>query len=171
MYLGILIDSNRFKARTGTRTFEAAAVLRRLGVEPNEAENLLKEEYQEFEAKAAIMKDAYLVNDNMIIAAVFDKRVTRTQMSQVADYFLTIRNIEASFVIAEIAEGTVAVSARSKGVVNVQLIMEELGGGGHFTGAACQRENTTVEAIKEELENAIVKINEKENEDASNITE
>lgn len=170
MYLGILIDSNRFKARTGTRTFEAAAVLRRLGVEPNEAENLLKEEYQEFEAKTAIMKDARLVFENMIVAAT-EKQVTRTQMSQVADYFLTIRHIEASFVIAYVAPQTVAVSARSKGVVNVQLIMEALGGGGHFTGAACMKENTTVEAVVQELEQVLNQMNEKENEDASNIIE
>ena len=76
-------------------------------------------------------------------------------MSQVADQLLNIKGIEAAFVIAKIDEETSAVSARSKGVMNVQIIMEKMQGGGHFTAAALQRKETTVAAIEKELQETI----------------
>ena len=167
MYLGILIDTNRFKQRTGSRTFEAAAALRKMGVDPIEAENLLKEDFIDFEAKTNIMKYGKLVFGNMIVAAVDNNEIiSRTMMSQVADYLLNIKGIEASFVIAK-----TAVSARSRGVVNVQLIMEAMHGGGHFTAAALSRDDTSVAAINEELMATIKKSTEEENENESNLTE
>ena len=172
MYLGILIDTNRFKQRTGSRTFEAAAALRKMGVDPIEAENLLKEDFIDFEAKTNIMKDGKLVFGTMIVAAVDNNEIiSRTMMSQVADYLLNIKGIEASFVIAKTAENVVAVSARSRGVVNVQLIMEAMHGGGHFTAAALSRDDTSVAAINEELMATIKKSTEEENENESNLTE
>lgn len=172
MYLGILIDTNRFKQRTGSRTFEAAAALRKMGVDPIEAENLLKEDFIDFETKTNIMKYGKLVFGNMIVAAVDNNEIiSRTMMSQVADYLLNIKGIEASFVIAKTAENVVAVSARSRGVVNVQLIMEAMHGGGHFTAAALSRDDTSVAAINEELMATIKKSTEEENENESNLTE
>ncbi len=172
MYLGILIDTNRFKQRTGSRTFEAAAALRKLGVDPIEAENLLKENFEDFEAKTTIMKYGKLVFGNMIVAAVDSPEImSRTTMSQVADYLLTIKGIEASFVIAKTAENTVAASARSRGVVNVQRIMEAMHGGGHFTAAALSRENATVAAVNEELQAVIKQSIEEDNENESNLVE
>lgn len=173
MYLGILIDTNRFKSRTGSRTFEAAALLRKLGVDPIEAENLLKESFSDFEAKTNILKYGHVVFGNMLVAAVDnDEIVSRTMMSQVADQLLTIKDIEASFVIANSAENVVAVSARSKGVINVQLIMEAMHGGGHFTAAALAREDTSVKAIEAELISVIEAMNKQEDdENESNITE
>ena len=172
MYLGILIDTNRFKQRTGSRTFEAAAALRKMGVDPIEAENLLKEDFIDFEAKTNIMKYGKLVFGNMIVAAVDNNEIiSRTMMSQVADYLLNIKGIEASFVIAKTTENVVAVSARSRGVVNVQLIMEAMHGGGHFTAAALSRDDTSVAAINEELMATIKKSTEEENENESNLTE
>ena len=171
MYLGILIDSNRFKQRTGSRTFEAAAALRKMGVDPIEAENLLKEDFSDFEAKTNIMKYGKLVFDTMIVAAVDNNEIiSRTMMSQVADYLLNIKGIEASFVIAKTAENVVGVSARSRDV-NVQLIMEAMHGGGHFTAAALSREDTTVALINDELMATIKKSTEEENENESNLTE
>ena len=156
MYLGILIDTNRFKSRTGSRTFEAAAVLKKMGVDPITAENLLKEDFCDFEAKTQVLKYARKYNGSTIIAAVEDKQIlSRTLMSQVADQLLNIKGIEAAFVIAKIDEETSAVSARSKGVMNVQIIMEKMQGGGHFTAAALQRKETTVSAIEKELQETI----------------
>ncbi len=167
MYVGILVDTNRFKTRTGGRTFEAAAYLKNLGVDPIMAENLLKENFDEFEEKTSIMKYARKYKDNMIIAAVDNhKAMNRTLMSQVADSLLNIKNVEASFVIGNIEDGRVAVSARSKGIINVQVIMENMHGGGHFTMAALQRENSSVQAINEELMQVIdAYLNEKEEDD------
>lgn len=169
-YLGILIDTNRFKARTGSRTFEACAALRSFGVDPNQAEDLIKEDINEFEEKSAIMRYERVIFDNMMIAPVLRKEyVTRTNMSKCADEMLHVKGIEASFVIGYTGENKVAISARSKGNVNVQKIMEAMNGGGHFTAAALLRENTTVEAIEEELISTISKLKEEEENHENNI--
>lgn len=152
MYVGILVDTNHFKMRTGSRTFEAAAYLKTLGVDPIVAENMLKEDFEDFEAKTAIMKFAQRYAGTMIIAAV-DTGTTcnRTLMSQAADSLLNIKGVEASYVVAPIEGNKVAISCRSKGIVNVQLIMEKMHGGGHFSAAALQREQTSVKEITQEL--------------------
>lgn len=172
MYLGILIDSNHFRSRTGTRTFEAAAALRQLGVDPNKAEDLVKEDFDEYEAKAEISSCGKKLNKDVIICAVEKNKIfSRTMMSKVADAMLKIKGIEASFVICYSGEKTVAVSARSKGNVNVQLIMEAMKGGGHFTAAALVRENATVAEIETELISVIENGNKEESEYASNLIE
>lgn len=167
MYLGILVDTNRFKMRTGSRTFEAAAYLRKIGVDPIAAENLLKENFDEFEEQTHILKFASRYQNNMIIAAVKDGRFfNRTLLSKVADSLLNIKGIEASFVIANTAEGIVNISSRSKGVVNVQVLMERMDGGGHFSAAAMQRSDTTVMEIDTELKAVIdAYINEQDEEE------
>ncbi|MGL5540960.1 MAG: DHH family phosphoesterase [Erysipelotrichaceae bacterium] len=152
MYLGLLIDTNHFKNRTGVRTFEAAAKLKSYGVDPLEAEELLQENYQDFEAKALIMKYVTRYNPQIIVAAVTElTHLNRTIMSQVADTLLSIKDIEAAFVIGYIDDQLVAVSSRSREKVNVQYIMEKMQGGGHFNAAALQRERSNVEAIRDEL--------------------
>lgn len=152
MYLGILVDTNRFKMRTGSRTFEAAAYLRKIGVDPIAAENMLKENFDDFEEQTNILKYAQRYGSDMIIAAVTEKRnFSRTLLSKVADSLLNIKGIEASFVLAYCDEQVVAASCRSKGVVNVQVLMEEMHGGGHFSAAALQRENSDVMSVKTEL--------------------
>lgn len=152
MYAGILVDTNRFRQRSGMRTFEAAAYLKKAGADSVEADSMLKENFAEFEAKTNIMKTSYRLANNMVIAPVDDEKITtRTLMSQAADSLLDIKGVEASFVIARMSEKEVAISARSKGQINVQLILEKMQGGGHFSAAGLQRANTTVSALKEEL--------------------
>lgn len=172
MYVGILVDTNRFRQRTGSRTFEAVAYLKNQGVDAIRAENLLKESYSEFEAKAHIMRFAKRYHEHMMIAPVMEGIVSRSLISQIADSLLDIKGMEASFVIGAIDHETIAVSARSKGVVNVQVIMEKMSGGGHFGAAALQRKNTTVEAVYEELIQKIeeyTKESKEESEDESNL--
>lgn len=172
LYLGILIDSNRFKARTGARTFEACAMLRTLGVDPNVAEDLIKENIQEFEEKSSIMRYGHVVFDDMMIAAVTSKEIlSRTMMSKCADAMLAIKGIEASYVIGYSKENTVSVSARSKGNVNVQKLMEAIGGGGHFSAAALMRENVTVEEIEKELLDVIEDSLKEEENDEGHLVE
>ncbi len=172
LYLGILIDSNRFKARTGVRTFEACAVLRNLGVDPNVAEDLIKENIEEFEEKSSIMRFGHVVFDHMMIAAVNTETfLSKTMMSKCADAMLSIKGIEASFVIGYTKENTVSVSARSKGKVNVQKLMEKMNGGGHFSAAALQRENTSVENIENELIQHIEETLKEETNHESHLTE
>ena len=156
MYNGILVDTNRFRMRTGSRTFEAIAILKKLGADSMIAEDLLREDFHEFEAKTEIMNWSIPYADHMIIAAVDNNKIEdRTLMSQAADTLLGIKGIEASFVVANIKDGKVAISARSKGIVNVQVIMEKMHGGGHFSAAALQRDNATVKDIAAELKQMI----------------
>ena len=150
MFTGMLIDTNRFRNRTGSRTFEAASVLKNMGADTVEADNLLKDEFGEFELKTSMLKCSQQRAKGVVIAPYEEKAiVSRSIMSQVAEMLLSVKNVEASFVVARIDDHQVAVSARSKGKINVQVIMEKLSGGGHFSAAALQRENTTIEQMVE----------------------
>ncbi len=163
MYLGILIDTNHFKNRTGVRTFEAAAKLKALGVDPLTAENYLLEEFSEFELKSSILNKMQLYRNGILISVVPNSTIaTRTMMSQVADTMLNLKNIEAAFVIGRMNENSIAISARSKEKVNVQFIMEKMHGGGHFNAAALQRESQDLESIETELKTVIDKYLESE---------
>lgn len=156
LYLGLLIDTNHFKNRTGVRTFEAAAKLKALGVEPVEAEQFLEENYVEFEAKSSILKYVSRYNKEIIIATVNDNQIhSRTVMSQVADQLLSLREIQAVFVIAKIDSEKIGISSRSKERINVQFIMEKMHGGGHFNAAALQRTESSVALLQEELHNVL----------------
>ncbi|HBZ40481.1 MAG TPA: DHH family phosphoesterase [Erysipelotrichaceae bacterium] len=153
---GILIDTNRFRNRTGSRTFEAASLLKKYGADTYEADDLLKDDFNDFEMKTKLLKNCEKKPGGILISALNDGSVApRAILSQVADSMLSIKDVEAAFVIANIDEKTVALSARSKGKVNVHTIVEKMSGGGHFSAAALQRENTTVVKLKEELEEAL----------------
>lgn len=172
MYLGILVDTNRFKMRTGFRTFEAAAQLKKLGVDPIQAEDLLKEDYADFEAKVKIFKFAQVFEETMVIACVDNNEIlSRTLMSMGADTLLSIKNMEAAFVVAKTADDEVGISARSKGNVNVQRIMELMDGGGHFSAAATQRKGIGVQALCEQLKQQIKEYLAGEEENESNTVE
>lgn len=156
MYTGILIDTSRFKVHTGSRTFDACSRLRNWGADMMEAENLLKEDYKEFREKTNVLKYSRVYHDNLLIACVDDKQImNKSLMSMSANDMLEVKNIEASFVVARISDNETAISARSKGVVNVQLIMEQLNGGGHFTAAAVQKQGLNTLELKKQLESAI----------------
>ncbi len=151
MLAGMTIDTNRFHVRTGARTFEAAAALRKLGADPMQVDDYLKDTYDELTLKASCMSKAKR-HDNAIITIPYkDGVLTRSLMSQVADQMLEIQGIDAVFVIADDTEGETAISARSNGKVNVQRIMEAIGGGGHMTAAAVQRKRCDIDELEREL--------------------
>lgn len=152
MYTGIMIDTGNFKTRTGSRTFEAAAQLRKYGANTIEANDSLKESFEEFYIKTNILKDCERLDNGVVVAAYRGKEIlTRAMISQVANDILGIQDVQASFVLGRIAEKTIAISARSLGNINVQVIMEQMNGGGHFTQAGLQREDITMQEIKTEL--------------------
>lgn len=163
MYTGIVIDTNHFRVRSGVRTFEAVAQLRTMKANPSLSASFLKDTFDEFELKSSILSKAELL-DGFVLISYDEKVISRTIMSMIADEVLDVEGIEASFVIAKLEDNKVGVSARSKGNVNVQILMEKLGGGGHFTAAASQRENTTVAAMTQEVKNVIHGEKEEENE-------
>ena len=110
----------------------------------------LKDTYEEMRIKNLIVANSYQFKKGIAISSN-DILITRSLMSQAADKLMTIQDMHAAFVIAKGEDDQICISARSDGSINVQIIMEKMHGGGHLTGAALQRKNTTVEALKEEL--------------------
>ncbi len=148
---GVMIDTNRFRNRTGSRTFEVASMLKQYGADPLKADEFLKDDYQTFELKAKLFSNITIDGHSMAITSLQSETVSRSVMSQTADSMLAIKGVEASFVVAKDDNDQVAVSARSNGNVNVHVIMEKMNGGGHFTAAGLQRSNTTVSEVLAEL--------------------
>jgi cyclic-di-AMP phosphodiesterase len=160
MYTGVLVDTNRFRNRTGSRTFEAVSVLRKYGADLVKVEDMLRDEYEDFELKNKVLSGSEQFNQGYIIASYKEGELSRTLMSQVADEILEVRNVEASFVVSFVREDTIAISARSKGDLNVQRVMELMGGGGHFTGAATQIVGLTINEVVEMLKKSINQVKE-----------
>jgi len=151
MLAGIIVDTQKYRVRTGARTYDAASQLRQMGADPLTANDYLKDTFDEYSLKSKVISESERYKNGVIIASVKDKQLTRSLMSQVADILLGIQNVQAAFVIANTSDVETGISARSNGTINVQLIMEEMKGGGHMTAAAMQRKNTNVEAVRKEL--------------------
>lgn len=144
---GIAVDTKSFSLRTGARTFEAASFLRRNGADTSLVQNLLKEDLEQFNKKAEIISRAKVYYERIAIAkGESGQQYSQLQIAQAADALLNISNIVASFTICERTDGDIGISARSLGQINVQIIMERLGGGGHLTNAAVQLEGTIDDA-------------------------
>ncbi|MFD2615286.1 DHH family phosphoesterase [Paenibacillus gansuensis] len=144
---GIVVDTKSFSLQTGARTFEAASYLRRNGADSALVRKLLKEDLTDYMKKAEIIKNAEIINDHIAIAVSEPgSKVPQLTIAQVADTLLNMNEILASFVISERPDGFIGISARSTGQINVQVIMEQLGGGGHLTNAATQLDGTLAEA-------------------------
>jgi len=159
---GIIVDTKHFALHTGSRTFEAAGFLRRSGADTVMIERMLKEDLQEYLAKAEIIKKAKMIHGHIALA-VTESGVVIPQLliAQVADTLLTMTDVVASFVISERPDGMIGISARSLGRMNVQVVMESLGGGGHLTNAAVQLKCTVSEA-EVKLLDVLTQIEEKE---------
>ena len=149
---GMVVDTRNFMVRAGSRTFEAASFLRRHGADLTMVQTLLKEDLQQFVKRAEIVKNTEVVYDKIAIAvAEEDERYGQLLIAQAADTLLNMQGITASFVIGTLEDGRVAISARSQGDLNVQLVMEALGGGGHLTDAAVQLRGVTLAEARERL--------------------
>ena len=151
---GISIDTNRFAVKTGVRTFEAAAWLRRSGADTTEVKRFFRVDKDVFNAKAkAIAAASY--HSNGVVTAICQDINSDVQIinSQVADELLNVKGVRVCFVAGKLDEEKTAISARSLGDVNVQVIMEKLGGGGHLTTAGAQVKMSPEEAIEKVLEN------------------
>ncbi len=155
LYAGISLDTKGFIFKAGVRTFEAAAYLRRLGVNTVNVRRLFKTDLESYTQKAEIIKDAKLYRDNIAIAvAKGESGDFSVTVAQAADELLDITGVEASFVVAEY-KGRVLISGRSLDSINVQVILEKLGGGGHITIAGTQLDGVSVEEAEEMLKEAI----------------
>lgn len=141
LYAGIVLDTKYFNVQTGERTFEAAALLRRSGANPNLVRQLFKDDVQLVQQRAKLVAGAKMPIPGLSLAVMYN--APNTTMSsvlaaQTADTLITIDGVAVGLAIVEYKDGSLGISARSDGSVNVQLIMEELGGGGHQTVAGVQ---------------------------------
>ncbi len=161
LYVGILMDTKNFTTKTGVRTFEAASYLKRYGLDTAKVKRLFNVNKDEYMLRLEILKTTQLYNDCYAIAyADFNHPNSRVISSQAADEMLNISGIKAAFVIYP-TDNEISISARSLGDVNVQVIMEELGGGGHMTVAGVQIKDFNRDEILESLKKAIDKYNDK----------
>lgn len=147
---GIIVDTKSFAYRTGSRTFEAASFLRANGADPILVQELLKEDIDQYIKKAELVKKTKILFNNIAVA-VAEEKLEQILIAKTADTLLNMNGILASFVISIRPDGLVAISARSFGQINVQVIMEHLGGGGHLTNAAVQLKEVTVEEAETKL--------------------
>lgn len=154
MLAGIVTDTKNFTMRTGERTFDAAAFLRRVGADPISVKRLLQIDYDSTVTRYAILERAKIYRENICIAAM-EREVDRVVAAQAADELLNISGVEASAVLYPTEDGGVNISARSIGGLNVQVLMEKLGGGGNKSAAAAQLSGTGVEDAVRRLEAAI----------------
>ncbi len=164
---GIMLDTRNFSVHTGVRTFEAAAYLRRMGAQTQDTKKLFTTSLESYNLKSKLVEKA----DIYMGCAVVTQENTDSDLSiatpQAANDLLTIDGVQASFVIVDF--GTqIVVSARSMGDVNVQIIMEKLGGGGHHTMAGTQIKDKSLSDVKEMVMSAIEEFREEENEKQQN---
>lgn len=151
MYSGIMIDTNNFMSKTGVRTFEAAAFLRRNGADVTRVRKLFREDAIEYKAKADAVSQAEIYRNAFAISTCSSEDIQSPTIvgAQAANELLNIRGVKASFILTEY-QNQIFVSARSIDEINVQIIMEKMGGGGHMSTAACQMEGCgIIEAIGE----------------------
>ena len=162
---GIIVDTKSFTLRTGARTFEAASYLRTHGADTILIQRLLKEDIDTYIERSKLVQTVKFIKPGVAIAHGEDNRIYDSVLiAQTADILLTMKDVSASFVIAHRQDGLIGISARSLGDINVQLIMEKLGGGGHLTNAATQIEANSIDEVKGYLTNAIIEVLEGSNE-------
>lgn len=155
LYAGIIIDTKNFTFKTGIRTFEAAAFLKKYGVDTIAVKQLFQNDINTYVLKAEVVKDAEIFNDEIAISACPKEMLNSSiVVAQAADELLNIKGVKASFVLSP-HDGKIVVSGRSLGDVNVQLILEKLGGGGSITIAGAQVENVTLNEAVLKLKEAI----------------
>ena len=151
LYAGIMMDTKNFTFKTGVRTFEAAAYLRRCGVDIIKVKKWFQSDLESYNKISEIVRQSKVIHDTIAIATYeVQEKDTSLICAKAADELLTIGNITASFVLGTMGE-KICISGRSIGDINVQVILEKLGGGGHITLAGAQLENKTIEEAKQQL--------------------
>jgi cyclic-di-AMP phosphodiesterase len=161
LYAGIMIDTNNFLTKTGVRTFEAAAYLRRSGADVTRIRKLFRSEMTEFKIKADAISSTEIFLKHFAIAVCASSEVDSPMIlgAQVANELLNITDIKATFVLTEFND-KIYISARSIDEVNVQVIMEKLGGGGHLSVAGSQLENTTIQDAILKLKSTLTRMHD-----------
>ncbi|MBN9648777.1 MULTISPECIES: DHH family phosphoesterase [Terrisporobacter] len=141
---GISLDTKFFAFKTGVRTFEAASYLKKVGADTTEVKKLFRSNVEDFKTKAEIISNTRIIDNRICISySKIQSENINVVIAQAADELLTVKKIEASFILGE-KDGTVFISARSLGKINVHVLMEKLGGGGHMDIAGAQLEGVSI---------------------------
>lgn len=155
---GITVDTKNFAVRTTARTFDVASYLKTCGADASLVQYLLSTDIQSYLEISKLVGESDYVRDDIVVATgTEDQKYDSVTAAKTADTLLSMVDINAAFVIIKRTDGVIAISARSSGTINVQRVMEILGGGGHFTNAATQLENSTIAEAKQRLLEAINK--------------
>lgn len=148
MLSGIVVDTNDFTFRTGSRTFDVASILKEYGADMIKVRTLLRDQFERYKNISRLSNTVELFHNRYAVVKSTDSQILdRVLLAQVSEKLLDIDGVDAAFTIGYVAENQIGVSARSYTDVNVQLIMEEMGGGGHFNSAAVQINNTDVDSV------------------------
>ena len=147
---GIMLDTKNFVMKTGVRTFEAAAYLKRMGADTVTVRQMFASTMDAYQRRTRLVSSAEIYRRCAIVSTPMQGNDMKVVASQVADELLSISDVDASFVIYEF-DGELSISARSMGLINVQIIMEKLGGGGHHTMAACSMKECSIESARQLL--------------------
>ena len=156
LYAGIMIDTNNFLTKTGVRTFEAAAFLRRCGADVTRVRKMFRENVEDYRAKGEAIRNAELYRGCFAISVCPSEGLESPTVvgAQAANELLNVVGVKASFVLTDY-RNTIYVSARSIDEVNVQIIMEKLGGGGHLNIAGAQFEHYTIAEVRDILKQTL----------------
>ena len=171
LYAGILVDTKNFAVQTGVRTFDAAAYLRRCGADPIVVRQMFRSDFETEQAKAKAKARAQMLPNGLIITKCADELPNiQVIATQVADSLLRIEGANASMVVFQLSPDTVGISARSTGAINVQVIMEQFGGGGHQNVAGAQITGTSLEDVYNNVIKATQLFIEENEKDESNTS-
>ena len=150
LYAGIMMDTKNFTFKTGVRTFEAAAYLRKKGIDIIKVKKWFQSDFETYNSISKIVENSEIVRNSIAISIYEDEADAGVMCAKAADELLTISNITASFVLGKV-DNKIYISGRSIGDINVQIILEKLGGGGHITLAGAQLEDLSLEEAKQQL--------------------
>ncbi len=156
MLAGIFLDTNFYRQKTGSRTYEASFVLKEFGADNQIADDFLKEEYEEYALKTKIMSNSSTPYYGVIISlADGNDIIDRTILAIVAQETLSIKGVNACFVVGRTGENEIRISSRSDGTINCQMLLEKLGGGGHYTASAAAFRDKSIEEVNDMLRSVL----------------
>lgn len=158
MLMGVIVDTNNLMYRVSYRTFNVLSMLQKYGAEMPKVQRFLRENFDEYVDRMTILNNLEIIDGKYGIALCNDDVHPRAFLAKIADNVISVNNIKASFCIGKIDEDEIGISARSLDEVNVQVIMEQMGGGGHFNNSATQIKNTTIEEVRLTLIDKLRKI-------------
>ena len=155
MLAGIILDTNHYRNKTSQSTYDASLVLKEYGANNDICDSFFKEDYNEFALRTKILATGFSPKYGIQVYYYDGEPISKAVLAIVAQYGLTIKDINATFVVGRVETNKIGVSARSDGTVNCQLLMEKMHGGGHFAAAATQLENKTVEEVVDSLKEVL----------------